>query len=437
MQHHSRRFFLGALGASSFAPAVAAAASFSSANVPYVSHELWQWLKAQLVLDPALTWLDTARFGPTLRAVMAQEYRSREQQSAEFHRYQDQVLSFDSMRARLGAIAAFLGTATEDLAFTGGTQEALTIVARGLDLQPGDEILTTTHDHPAAVYPWLLEAKRRGYKVTQLPQDGVPATPESIVARFAGAIGPQTKVMLFSHVQYTDGTVMPARELCALARAKGVFSIVDGAQAPGQIDVRIAELDCDAYATCFHKWLNAGAGTGALYVRRDTRPRLWPLTVERSTGWDGTDRFGTIPPVIELPYAAWPESQAKYGQGARLRGPGLEGVGIAIELQLAVNRARINARIRELMNILRQRLTGLPGLVILTPTHPSLWAGIVTFAVPNRDHATLAAALAAEDGVVLRHVVHRGVIDGLRVSLHAYCDYADVDRLVLALQRKI
>ena len=77
------------------------------------------------------------------------------------------------MRARLGTIAAFLGAATEDLVFTGGTQEGLTIVARGLDLQPGDEILTTTHDHPAAVYPWLLEAKRRGLKVTQLPQDGV------------------------------------------------------------------------------------------------------------------------------------------------------------------------------------------------------------------------------------------------------------------------
>ena len=68
------------------------------------------------------------------------------------------------------------------------------------------------------------------------------------------------------------------------------------------------------------------------------------------------------------------------------------------------------------------RLTGLPGLVILTPTHPSLWAGIVSFAVPNRDHAALAAALAAEDGVVLRHVAHRGAIDALRVSLHAYSD---------------
>jgi isopenicillin-N epimerase len=436
-RQHSRRFFLGALGASSLAPAMAGAASFSAANVPYVSRELWQWMRAQLMLDQELAWLDTARFGPTLRAVMAQEYRSRERQSADFRRYQDSALVFDTMRARLGTIAAFLGAATEDLAFTGGTQEGLTIVARGLDLQSGDEILTTTHDHPTAVYPWLLEAKRRGLKVTQLPQEGVAATPEAIVARFSGAITPRTRVLLFSHLQYTDGTVMPARELCALARAKGILSVVDGAQAAGQIDVRIAEINCDVYATCFHKWLNAGAGTGALYVRRDARARLWPLTVERPTGWDAADRFGTVPAAVELPYDAWPETQAKYGQGARLRGPGLEGVGIAIEFQQAVNRARIDARMRELVSYLRMRVAGLPGIVFLTPTHPSLWAGILSFAVPNRDHAALAAALAAEDGVVLGHVKHRGAIDALRVSLHAYSDHAEIDRLALALQRRL
>jgi selenocysteine lyase/cysteine desulfurase len=389
------------------------------------------------VLDPGLAWLDTARFGPTLRAVMAQEYRSRERQSADFHRYQDAALAFDAIRTRLGNIAAFLGAATEDIAFTGGTHEGLTVVARGLDLQPGDEILTTAHDHPAAVYPWLLEAKRRGLKVTQLPQDGVPSSPEAIVARFAGAITPGTRVLLFSHVQCTDGTVMPARELCALARNKGLLSVVDGAQATGQIEVRIAELDCDIYATSFHKWLNAGAGTGALYVRRDVRGRLWPLTVERPTGWDAADRFGAVPPEVALPFDAWPETQAKYGQGSRLRGPSLEGIGIAIEFQQAVNRARIGARMRELVSYLRTRLAALPGVVFLTPTHPSLWAGILSFSVPNHDHAQLAAALAAEDGVVVRHVAHRGAIDGLRVSLHAYCDHAEIDRLALGLQRRL
>jgi selenocysteine lyase/cysteine desulfurase len=92
---------------------------------------------------------------------------------------------------------------------------------------------------------------------------------------------------------------------------------------------------------------------------------------------------------------------------------------------------------RELVSYLRMRVAGLPGIVFLTPTHPSLWAGILSFAVPNRDHSALAAALAAEDGIVLSHVKHHGAIDALRVSLHAYSDHAEIDRLALALQRRL
>jgi selenocysteine lyase/cysteine desulfurase len=434
---YSRRFFLGALGAGSLLPTLGSAATFTFTSVPVVTRELWPWMRAQLVLDPALAWLDTARFGPTLRAVMAQEYRSREAQSLEFHRYQDSALDFITMRQRLTAVAAFLGAAPEDLTFTSGTQEALTLVAQGLDLQPGDEILTTTHDHPAAVYPWLMIAKRRGLKVVQLPQDGVPAAPEAIVARFAAAIGPRTRVLLFSHVQYTDGTVMPARELCALARSKNVFSLVDGAQAAGLLDFRITDLGCDAYATCFHKWLNASAGTGALYVRPDARGRLWPLTVERPTGWDFNDRFGITPPAPDHPFDAWPETQAKYGQASRLRAPSLDGVGIAMELQQAVNRGRIASRQRELASYLRQRLSALPQARIQTPTHPALSQGIISFAVPGRDLARLAVEMAAGDGVVVRHIAHGTAFEALRVSVHAYNEYGEIDRMINALQRRL
>jgi selenocysteine lyase/cysteine desulfurase len=212
----SRREFLGVLGAGSLLPSLAAGQTFSSASVPVISRELWSWTRAQLVLDPGLAWLDTAGFGPALRAVMAREYRSRERQSQDFTAYQESALSADGLRRQLTTLAGFFGAEPDDLALNSGSTEGLNTVARGLDLQPGDEVLTTVHDRPAAVYPWLLEAKRRGIKVTQLPQDGAPASPESIVGRFAGAITPQTKVMAFAHVQVTDGTVMPVRELCAL-----------------------------------------------------------------------------------------------------------------------------------------------------------------------------------------------------------------------------
>lgn len=427
----SRREFLGVLGASSLLPAVAAGQTFPPDSVPVVSRELWAWMRAQLVLEPGLAWLDTAGSGPALRAVLAREFRARERQSENHTAYEAAALGAQE-RPRLNTIAAFLGALPDDVALTSGATEGLNTVARGLDLQPGDEILTTTHDRPAAVYPWLLESKRRGIKVTQLPQEGVPASPEAIVQRFAAAITPRTRVMAFAHVQATDGTLMPVRELCALARSKGIFSIVDGAQGPGLLDLQLLALGCDAYAASFHRWLNAPRGTGALYVGREARVRVWPLVVEHASGWDTRDRFG-----IELAPAGVPEAQAKYGTLGRCQAPSLEGIGIAIEFRQAVNPARIGARIRELAAYLRGSLGGLPGVEVLTPGHPSLASGIVSFRIPTRGHASVAQSLATEDRIAVGHVAHGAAFDALRVSLHAYNDHEEIERLVNALRRRL
>jgi isopenicillin-N epimerase len=434
---YSRRAFLGALGAGSIASTVAGAATFAPGMVPVVSKELWSWYRSQLVLDTGIAWLDTARFGPTLRAVMSREYRNRERQSGDFAGYQEIALGPETIRSRLLDLAVFLGATPDDLTLTSGTLEGLNLVAHGLDLQPGDEVLTTTHDHPAAVYPWLLEARRRGIKVVQLPQPAVPESPEAIVARFAAAITPRTRVLAFSHVQYSDGTVMPARELCGLARANGAFSLVDGAQAPGLVDVQLAAMGCDAYATSFHKWLNGAYGTGALYVRPDARARIWPLTVERPTGWEIGDRYGVSPPPLAAPADLWPVAQAKFGHASRLLAASIEGSSIALELQQAVNRTRIGARQRELAMYLRLQLAGLPGVTFLTPNQPALWCAILAFKVATRDHATLAQALATEERIVVGHVQHGSGFDALRASVHAYNDHAEIDRLVNALRRRI
>jgi len=431
----SRREFLGVLGAGSLLPSFAAGQTFSSASVPVTSRELWSWACAQLVLEPGRAWLDTAGFGPALRAVMAREFRSRERQSEDFAAYWESALSADGLRRQLTTLAAFVGAEPDDLALNSGSTEGLNTVARGLDLQPGDEVLTTVHDRPAAVYPWLLEAKRRGIKVKQLPQEGVPASPESIVGRFAGAITPQTKVMAFAHVQSTDGTVMPVRELCALARSNGIFSVVDGAQGPGLLDLRLAELGCDAYAASFHRWLNAPHGTGALFVRREARPRLWPLAVEQATGWDTRDRFDQeLPPGNA---AGMPEAQAKFGCLGRYHGPSLEGIAIAIEFQQAVNRARIGARIRELAAYLRSSIAALPGVQVVSPAHPSLSTGIVSLRIANRGHASVVQSMGREDRIAVGHVAHGTGFDAIRVSLHAYNDHDEIERLVNALRRRL
>jgi selenocysteine lyase/cysteine desulfurase len=411
----SRRALIGALGAGALLPSLGSAQSYAAAGIPASSKELWAWVAAQLVVDPRLAWLDTAGFGPALSAVMVREYRSRERQSLDFREYEAAVLAPEPLAQRLADVAGFLGAGPDEVAFTSGALAGVGLVARGLDLQPGDEILAGSHERPAVLGAWRTEAERRGWKLVELPQPGVPDSPATIVGRYAGAITPRTRVLLLSHVQATDGTVMPVRELCDLARANRALSVVDGALGPGHVDVRVAELGCDAYAAAFHHWTNAGWGIGALYLRRDVQPSIWPAT--------GVARDAAA-------------AHERYGAASRYLGPAIEGLGVALDFQRVVTTARIGTRIRELAAYLRLQLATLPGAEILTPANAALNAGIVALRLPRGDHAAVASALADEDGIVVGHVL-QGAFDALRISVHPGNDFDQLDRCVNALRHRL
>jgi selenocysteine lyase/cysteine desulfurase len=411
----SRRALIGALGAGALLPSLGSAQSYAAAGIPASSKELWAWVAAQLVVDPRLAWLDTAGFGPALSAVMVREYRSRERQSLDFREYEAAVLAPEPLAQRLADVAGFLGAGPDEVAFTSGALAGVGLVARGLDLQPGDEILAGSDERPAVLGAWRTEAERRGWKLVELPQPGVPDSPATIVGRYAGAITPRTRVLLLSHVQATDGTVMPVRELCDLARANRALSVVDGALGPGHVDVRVAELGCDAYAAAFHHWTNAGWGIGALYLRRDVQPSIWPAT--------GVARDAA-------------SAHERYGAASRYLGPAVDGLGAALDFQRVVTTARIGTRIRELAAYLRLQLATLPGAEILTPASAALSAGIVALRLPRGEHAAVASALAAEDGIIVGHVL-QGAFDALRISVHPGNDFDQLDRCVNALRRRL
>jgi isopenicillin-N epimerase len=411
----SRRALIGALGAGALLPSLGSAQTYAAAAVPTSSRELWAWVAAQLVVDPRLTWLDTAGFGPALSAVMVREYRSRERQSLDFREYEADVLGPEPLARRVADVAAFIGAGSDEVAFTSGALDGLRLLARGLDLQPGDEILAGAHERPAVLGAWRTEAGRRGWKLVELPQPAVPDSPAAVVGRYAGALTPRTRVLLVSHVQVTDGTVMPVRELCALARANGALSVVDGALGPGHVDVRVDQLGCDAYAAAFHRWTNAGWGIGALYLRRDVQPKVWPTTGVASDAGGAHERYGTA---------------------SRFLGPAIEGLGVALDFQRAITPARIGARIRELAAYLRLQLATLPGVEILTPVNAALSAGVVSLRLPRGGHAAVASSLADEDGLVVGCVA-QGTFDALRLSVHPGNDFNQLDRCVSALRRRL
>jgi isopenicillin-N epimerase len=181
-------------------------------------------------------------------------------------------------------MAGFLGCKKDELAFTHCATESMSMIAAGIDLKAGDEVLITNEEHPSGREPWLRRAQRDGIQVREV---AIPLPPESaaqLADRVISAIGPRTRVLSFSGILTNPGTIMPVREICTAARAKGIIAVVDGAHMNGQIPVRLSDLNCDYYAGSPHKWMFAPAGCGLLYIREENLDRLWPTIV--SGNWD-------------------------------------------------------------------------------------------------------------------------------------------------------
>jgi selenocysteine lyase/cysteine desulfurase len=181
-------------------------------------------------------------------------------------------------------LAEFIGCKREELALLRNATEANSYIANGIDLKAGDEVLMTDQEHPGGEHPWNLRAKRYGIVVKKvtLPRP-VPDT-ATVLNLFNEAITPRTRVIFFSHITTVTGVVLPAKELGALARSKGVLSAVDGAHVPGMMRLNVKELGCDMYSASPHKWLQATKGTGFLYVRDEVIDRVWNTIA--TEGWD-------------------------------------------------------------------------------------------------------------------------------------------------------
>jgi selenocysteine lyase/cysteine desulfurase len=280
-------------------------------------------------------------------------------------------------------------------------------LANGLDLAAGDEIVSTDQEHVGGICPWRLLAKRRGVVVKELPLEPALTSPEAVVRLFAEAITPRTRVLMVSHITSSLGVRLPVRELAALAREHGALSIIDGAQAVGQIRVDLRELDCDAYVASPHKWLLAPKGTGFLHVRREVQNRFW--TTLASTAWDDRDK------------GAFRFMQ--YGTGSV---PVVHGLLAALRFVERLGIERIENWDAALTRRLRDGLSKIPAARLASPADPRLAAAITTFRIEG------VTARALQDALWARRIRVRSQGDpkGVRLSAHLYVSPADIDTVL-------
>src|SRR5688572_1087672 len=180
----------------------------------------------------------------------------------------------ESVRRQL---AASFGCDPEEMAITRNASEALEICQLGMNLQPGDEVLTTNQDYGRMLTTWEQRVRRDGIVLKKISFPVPPPSMRDLVERFERAITPRTRVIHCCHITNLTGQIFPVRDIVAMARARGIEVIVDGAHAYAHFPFTLADLDCDYYGTSLHKWLLAPHGTGFLYVRKSKIEKIWPM----------------------------------------------------------------------------------------------------------------------------------------------------------------
>ncbi len=318
------------------------------------------------------------------------------------------------------AIASLVNATPYEIALTHHTTDGMNIISHGLEWQPGDEIITTNLEHPAALLPLYVLRQRRGVAI-KFVELAANDPRQAIVRKFEAALTPRTRLLVFSHVAWNTGQRLPLAEIVALGHRQHILSLVDGAQSVGAIPLDLPASEVDFYAMPGQKWLCGPEGIGALYVRRDRLSLVWPTfagyaTMAASGAYDLTGYF--VPA----------RGAARY-EVATVNQPTIAAMVSNLNwLAETVGWDWIHVRIAHLAEYAHTVLSRLPGVTVITPPGPQ--AGLITFNLNGYDPTRVMTAL-TDQGIFLRYLQEPYA---LRLSTGFYNSEADLDRLAAALQ---
>ena len=389
----------------------------------------------QTVKGHPLVYLDSAATSQKPRRVIEALRRYYEHDNANVHRGMHE-LSSRATAAYEGArekVARYLGArSAEEIVFTRGTTESINLVAQVFAeafLKPEEVVLLTEMEHHSNLVPWQLAARRCRAKLKFIPvrEDGTLDLGKARELLAEGGV----KVMAFTHISNTLGTVNPVAELCALARQNGAVSLVDGAQSAGHLTVDVAALGCDFYAFSGHKMCGP-TGIGALYGRRE-----W---LERMPPWQGG---GEMISVVRLDSCEFKPPPARFEAGTP-NIAGAAGLSAAIDFIEAIGRKAIWQHDQELIQHALARLVEVPGLRVLG-LPPGVERGAVAAFTTEAAHPHDLVTFADERGVALRggHHCNQPLMRRFRVpstaraSVYFYNTLDEVDRMVETVREAV
>ena len=319
-------------------------------------------------------------------------------------------------------LADTFGCSSEEIAIVRNVTEALQIPLLGIELKPGDEVLTTTHDYPSMKSALFQREKREGIKVKLFPFPYPPKNMKVLSDLFEQNVTSRTKMILLCHITNLTGQIFPLKEICQMARNKGIEVVIDGAHAFGHFEFKQKDIDCDIYGANLHKWMMAPIGTGFLYVKKEKIKKIWPLFPAADPQGDDIRKFehlGTQPEYLKL------------------------AVGDALAFHHGIGGKRKEERLRYLRNYWAKAIEKLPGVKMLTSYDPEQSCGLGTFTVENMNMGKLSQILFDKHKI---YSITVGVppvmqtdenIIGMRVSPSIYTSLREIDLFIEAVSHYV
>jgi selenocysteine lyase/cysteine desulfurase len=373
----------------------------------------WKDVRARFLVPRDVAFLNAANLCPTsLPVVEALDRNARAYEANPSPQVRSALMARGREAAR-AMLAEALRVTAEEIVITRNTTESNNTVSSGLDLKAGDEVVVWEDNHPSNLAAWRQKAARFGFTVVTVPIPPSHPGADGYLELFTKAFTPRTKIVAITHVSSNSGDLLPAREICDAARARGILSLVDGAQAFGVLDLDLSAMRPDFYTGSMHKWPCGSKEKGLLYVNKAVHDRIQPSVVGLYGGAVGISR------TLEA-----------HGQRDDAS---IATVTDALKFQGGIGRAAIEKRSRQLAQALMAGLKKLDGVKLWTDPDPARSVSIVIFQPGSLDPRRLNTALANERIVATARP--GGENPGLRFAPHFYNTMDDVDRTLAAIRK--
>ena len=416
----TRRSILKSLGLSTMAftalPFVGKAEPVATPVLPADDDpQYWKKIRDQFPLSKDTVFFNTGTVGAMPRIVVDKmnEYTRYLSENVADWAYKDDnkeefISGYNNLMGIRTKVALLINAAAAEIAMTDNVTNGMSYVANGINLQQGDEVLTTDQEHPGGKGGWLVKEKRYGivFKTVAVPK---PAKSSSEVYEIiVKALTPRTKVLMLSHMITGSGAILPMKEICSEAARRGILTVLDGAQTIGQIKVDVKDIDCDIYLGCFHKWIGAPAGTGFMYVKANRMKDLW--TTVASGRWDNHEDEGF-----------------RFTQRGTGNFPVLKGLEASLDFHNEIGPDKVYARIKFLGERLRTGLRKNRKVKIFSPMDEAMCAGITVYNIEGMTGTQIQDAYWAKAKMRPRS---QGDQFGVRHCTHIFNSPEEIDKAI-------